>query len=160
MSEDKYPKKILLATDGSKHSLHAAKKTAQIAKSNDSEVIIVNVLQPYKPLGTVPNPMPGEFLGPIDVEAYYTIDNEEDVKKRGNEVMESTKKIFDDYSVEVKTRALKGNVAKAVIDEAIKEKTDLIVVGATGLGGLSEWLLGSTAHKIARNAPCPVMIVR
>ena len=74
--------------------------------------------------------------------------------------MESTRKIFDEMSVEVKTRFLKGNTAKAIIDEAIKEKADLLVVGATGYGGLSEWLLGSTAHKIARNAPCPVMIVR
>ena len=160
MSVDKYPKRVMLATDGSKHSLHAAKKAAQLAKSNDSKVIVVNVLQPYKHLGLVPGPMTGPFPGPMDVEGYYTIDNEEDVRKRGNEVMESTRKVFDDLSVEVKTRFLKGNTAKAIIDEAIKERTDLIVVGATGYGGLSEWLLGSTAHKIARNSPCPVMIVR
>ena len=112
MSVDKYPKRMMLATDGSKHSLHAAKKTAQIAKSNDSEVTIVNVLQPYRHLTTAP--------GPMDIGAYYTIDNEEEVKKKGNEVMESTKKIFDDLSVEVKTRFLKGNTAKAIIGEAIK----------------------------------------
>ena len=152
MSVDKYPKRVMLATDGSKHSLHAAKKVAQLAKSNDSEVIVVNVLQPYRHLTTVP--------GLMDVEGYYTIDKEEDVKKRGNEVMRSTRKVFDDLSVEVKTRFLKGNAAKAIIDEAIKERTDLVVVGATGYGGLAEWLLGSTAHKIARNSPCPVMIVR
>ncbi len=152
MSVEKYPKRMMLATDGSKHSLHAAKKAAQLAKSNDSEVLVVNVLQPYKHLATIP--------GPLDVEGLFEIDNEEAVKKRGKRVMESTTKIFDDLSVEVKTRFLKGNTAKAIIGEAIKEKTDLIVVGATGYGGLSEWLLGSTAHKIARNSPCPVMIVR
>ncbi len=152
MSVEKYPKRVMLATDGSKHSLHAAKKAAQIAKSNDSEVIVVNVLQQYHHLTTMP--------GPMDVGGIYALDNEEEVKKRGNKVMESTRKVFDDLSVEVKTRFLKGNAAKAIIDEAIKERTDLIVVGATGYGGLSEWLLGSIAHKIARNAPCPVMIVR
>ena len=152
MSVDKFPKKVMLATDGSEHSLHAAKKSAQIAKSNDSEVTIVNVIQPYRHLTIVP--------GPMDIGGNFVVDNEEEVKKRGKKVMESTKKIFDDLSVEVKTRFLMGNVSKAIIDEAIKEKTDLLVVGATGYGGLSEWLLGSTANKIARNAPCPVMIVR
>ena len=152
MSVEKYPKRMMLATDGSKHSLHAAKKTAQIAKSNDSEVTIVNVLQPYRHLTTAP--------GPMDMGGMYTIDNEEEVIKKGNEAMKSTRKIFDDMSVEVKTRFLKGNPAKAIIDEAIKERIDLIVVGATGYGGVSEWLLGSTAHKVARNSPCPVMIVR
>ena len=152
MSVEKYPKRMMLATDGSKHSLHAAKKTAQIAKSNDSEVTIVNVLQPYRHLTTAP--------GPMDMGGMYTIDNEEEVIKKGNEAMKQTRKIFDDMAVEVKTRFLKGNTAKAIIDEAIKERIDLIVVGATGYSGVSEWLLGSTAHKIARNAPCPVMIVR
>ena len=83
MSEDKYPNRILLATDGSKHSLHAAKKTAQIAKSNDSEVLIVNVLQPYKYLETAP--------GPMDLGGQLVIEKEEDVLDRGKRVMESTK---------------------------------------------------------------------
>jgi len=152
MSTDKYPKRVMLATDGSKHSLHAAQKAAQMAKSNDSEVIIVHVLNPYMYL-TSP-------LGPMDVDGTLAIENEKEVKKRGKAAMEASKKIFDDLSVNVETRFLRGNVARAIVDEAIKEKVDLIVVGATGYGGVTEWLLGSTAHKIARNSPCPVMIVR
>jgi len=74
--------------------------------------------------------------------------------------MAKTKKVFDKATVKVSTRFLKGNVAQAIIGEAVKDKSDLIVVGATGRGGLAEWLLGSDAEKIARNAPCPVLIVR
>jgi len=96
----------------------------------------------------------------MDVDGTLAIENEKEVKKRGKAAMEASKKIFDDLSVNVETRFLRGNVARAIVDEAIKEKVDLIVVGATGYGGVTEWLLGSTAHKIARNSPCPVMIVR
>ncbi|MFC1803033.1 universal stress protein [Thermoproteota archaeon] len=159
MSVDKYPKRVLLATDGSKHSLHAAQKAAQLAKSNDSQVTIVNVLQPY----LYPYPVPMSGIGgafPSPTEVVDTIESEEEVMARGKAVMESTREVFDDLSVKVNTRFLKGNIAKAIIDEAIKEKSDLIVVGATGYGGVAEWLLGSTAHKVARNSPCPVMIVR
>ena len=74
--------------------------------------------------------------------------------------MEKTRKPFDAASVKVSTQFLKGNVAQAIIGEVVKDKADLVVVGATGRGGVSSWLLGSIAEKIARNAPCPVLIVR
>lgn len=37
---------------------------------------------------------------------------------------------------------------------------DLIVVGATGSGPFAAELLGSTADRVLRKAPCPVLIVR
>ncbi|MCK4583376.1 universal stress protein [Candidatus Bathyarchaeota archaeon] len=152
MSETSFPKKMIVASDGSKHSLHAAEKAAQMAKSSKSDVVIVHVLHPYIHLTTAP--------GLVDIGATYEIDNEEKIKKSGEEVMAKTKKVFDKASVKVSTRFLKGNVAQAIIGEAVKDKSDLIVVGATGRSGLAEWLLGSDAEKIARNAPCPVLIVR
>jgi nucleotide-binding universal stress UspA family protein len=152
MSETSFPKKMIVASDGSKHSLDAAEKAALIAKSNKSDVILVHVLHPYLHLTTAP--------GPMDIGGLYETDNEEKIKERGKEVMAKTKKVFDKASVKTSTRFLKGNVAQAIIGEAVKDKSDLIVVGATGHGGLTEWLLGSVAEKIARNAPCPVLIVR
>ena len=152
LSELVFPKKLMIATDGSKHSLDAAKKAAQIAKTNKSDVIIVHVLQPFVHLTTPPGLM--EIGGRIDVE------KEHEIREWGYKAMDATKKIFDDASVKVNTLFLVGNPAKAIIDEAMKEKVDLIVVGATGHGGMMEWLLGSVAEKIARNAPFPVLIVR
>lgn len=37
---------------------------------------------------------------------------------------------------------------------------DLIVIGNHGRSGLSRMLTGSTAERVVRNAPCPVLIVR
>jgi nucleotide-binding universal stress UspA family protein len=142
----------MLATDGSPHSLDAARKTAQIAKNNHSEVIVVHVLHPFVHL-TVP-PRRIEITGRAQVE------DEKEIRQRGSEVMAATKKIFDQLSVETTTFFLVGDVAKAIISEATKEKVDLIAVGATGHGGTTEWLLGSIAEKVARYAPCPVLIVR
>jgi nucleotide-binding universal stress UspA family protein len=152
VSELIFPKKLMVATDGSKHSLDAAKRAAQIAKTNKSDAIIVHVLQPFKHLKTKP--------GPMDVGGGFSVDKEQEIKEWGNKAMDATKKMFDDASVKVSTRFLVGNPAKAIVDEAEREKVDLVVVGATGHGGMTEWLLGSVAEKIARNAPCPVLIVR
>jgi nucleotide-binding universal stress UspA family protein len=152
MSQSIFPKKLMLATDGSEHSLDAARKAAAIAKTNSSDVVIVNVLQPFVHLTTPP--------GRLDLGAKYDIEKESEIKSWGMKIMDATKKVFDDASVRASTTFLMGNPAKAIIDEAVNEKVDLIVVGATGHGGVTEWLLGSVAEKIARNAPCPVLIVR
>lgn len=152
MSVKSFPRKMMLATDGSKHSIAAAEKGAQIAKTNNSEVIIVHVLQPYKHMTVAP--------GPMDFGARYQVETEDEVIAVGKEIITKTQKVFDDASVKASTRLLKGNVAEAIINEAINEEVDIIVVGATGHGGMMTWLLGSVAHKIARNAPCPVLIMR
>jgi len=36
----------------------------------------------------------------------------------------------------------------------------LIVLGTQGLTGLAHLLIGSTAERVVRHAPCPVMVVR
>lgn len=150
MAESVFPKKLMLATDGSEHSLDAAKKAAKMAKTNAADVVIVNVLHPSRHL-VVP-PRSTDIGGQIDIET------EKEIKEKGKEIMNGTKKVFDDAHVKTKTQFLVGNVAKAIINEAAKENVDLIVVGAAG--HTRNWLLGSVADKVATNATCPVLIVR
>jgi nucleotide-binding universal stress UspA family protein len=46
-----------------------------------------------------------------------------------------------------------------VIAAAQSEEADLIVVGTRGKSGLAHVLLGSTAERVIRSAPCPVLTV-
>jgi nucleotide-binding universal stress UspA family protein len=52
----------------------------------------------------------------------------------------------------------------AVVDEilrAVEERsTDLLVVGSRGLSGLAKFFVGSVAERVARHAPCPVLLAR
>jgi nucleotide-binding universal stress UspA family protein len=43
---------------------------------------------------------------------------------------------------------------------AASEHADLLVVGSRGRGGFARLVLGSVGEQMARNAPCPVTIVR
>jgi len=74
-----FPKKMMIATDGSKHSLDAAKKAAQIAKTNKSDAIIVHVLQPFKHLKTQP--------GPMDVGGGFSVEKEHEIKEPKTRLM-------------------------------------------------------------------------
>jgi nucleotide-binding universal stress UspA family protein len=47
-----------------------------------------------------------------------------------------------------------------IIGAADEANADLIIVGSHGRTGLARALLGSTAERIVRRAPCPVLVVR
>ena len=50
--------------------------------------------------------------------------------------------------------------AESIIDAAIAEDVDLIVMSTHGRGGLARWAFGSVADKVARHSPCPVLFAR
>ena len=52
------------------------------------------------------------------------------------------------------------DVAYSIIEYAKAAHVDLIVVGTHGRGGVSRLVMGSVAEKVARTAPCPVLVVR
>jgi nucleotide-binding universal stress UspA family protein len=58
------------------------------------------------------------------------------------------------------TEVLTGSVAEAVLSAAREHHADLIVMSSHGRGGLTRWVLGSAAQKIARHASIPVLILR
>lgn len=53
-----------------------------------------------------------------------------------------------------------GRLCDHVVEQALRTKADLIVVGSHGRRGLGRVLLGSDAEQIVRHAPVPVLVVR
>ena len=64
-------------------------------------------------------------------------------------------------SVTVIPQVVIGNPAQVIIDVANKkQKVDLIIMGSTGLKGISKVrALGSVSRHVCENANCPVMLV-
>jgi nucleotide-binding universal stress UspA family protein len=60
----------------------------------------------------------------------------------------------------VTTTTLVGQAAPSILSEAAKQPSDLVVVGARGLGPVKRLLLGSTSESVLRHASCSVLIVR
>jgi nucleotide-binding universal stress UspA family protein len=53
-----------------------------------------------------------------------------------------------------------GHVANEILEYALGNGVDLIVIATHGLSGLKHFLLGSVAEKVIRRAPCPVLTVK
>lgn len=53
-----------------------------------------------------------------------------------------------------------GPAFDEICNAARKLKTDLIVIATHGYKGLKHIMLGSTAERVVRHAPCPVLVVR
>lgn len=61
----------------------------------------------------------------------------------------------------VKARSLfaVGPIAETILNEA-KQDYDIMMIGATERPAYQEFLLGSTADRLIRDAPCPVLMVK
>jgi nucleotide-binding universal stress UspA family protein len=53
-----------------------------------------------------------------------------------------------------------GSAAAVLIRDAEEHQSDLIVVGARGIGAVERILLGSVSESVLRHAGCPVLVVR
>ena len=85
----------------------------------------------------------------------------EPVRKAIAENVQKAAATIGDVSPEVTTHVLEGNhTGFKLVDFATSTKADLIVLGNTGAGMLTQFLLGSVSRYVLRNASCSVWITR
>ena len=53
-----------------------------------------------------------------------------------------------------------GEPGTAIVEAAIAESADLVVVGTHGRSRVGRLVLGSVSDHVVRHAPCPILIVR
>ncbi len=137
--------KILLAVDGSEHSLHAARIAADLARAmKANELRIVTAYDSIPP-----------YLGEPNMQ--YAIDARMDSAKA---IMQKAVEAVGDTSCEIHTELIEGSAAETIIEVANTRRSDVIVMGSRGLGTLAGLLIGSTSQKVVAHAHCPVLIVR
>jgi len=80
--------------------------------------------------------------------------------KEAETVLQAALSKVGEVPAEVHTEILEGSPAEAIIEVARTRKSDVIVMGARGLGRIAAAVLGSNSQKVVSHAPCPVLIVR
>jgi nucleotide-binding universal stress UspA family protein len=74
-------------------------------------------------------------------------------------VLDSAESEAGERGVELKTELIPGHAAEVISHYAKAHDHDLIVIGHKG-HFLGDYLLGSTADRVAHHAHCPVIVVR
>jgi nucleotide-binding universal stress UspA family protein len=137
-------KNILLAIDGSEHSMRAAKIAGDLARQLGSNIWVVVCYEPIP-----------AYLG------------EPNLQHALNERLEHTAEIMapaisaiGQIPGEIKKETLEGPAAEAILNVIETRGNDLVIMGTRGRSQLAGLLLGSQSHKVIMYAPCPVLMVR
>jgi len=138
-------KRILFATDFSRWARRAEDYACALACSWKASLTVLSVAE-FQPGLNPDYPVNREYLA--------------DLFKQGSSQLVDLKGRAERRGIAVTTRMATGIPSEEVITAARAEDSDLIVVGTRGKTGLAHVLLGSTAERVIRGAPCPVMTVR
>jgi universal stress protein A len=139
-------KHILLAADYSAHNDYVADKAKSLADSYQAKLSIIHVLDNI----AMPDTNYGAVI-PLNENSNYDL-----LEAEKNKLLVLGKRL----GVDEDNQWLVWGVPKEeIVEIAMQQQIDLIVVGSHGRHGLA-LLLGSTANSILHHTPCDVLAVR
>ncbi|HEX9740529.1 MAG TPA: universal stress protein [Ignavibacteriaceae bacterium] len=140
--------KVLVPIDFSDYSKTSLKYAVNFAEHFKASLILVYVIEPiiYPPdfsMGQIAIPSPGIELD-----------------KRAKEELDRLAEKEIPHGLSVKKVIKTGKPFVEIIETASEENADLIIIATHGHSGVEHILFGSTAEKVVRKAPCPVLTLR
>lgn len=140
--------KILVATDFSDCSVEACAYALTLARKFDASLQIVHVINE-----------------PVDLRGFYvphiSFDQlEKEIADGAVSMLDSfCKENLSDFS-NFTTTIVSGVPYEEITRTAQEQDASLIVIGTHGRSGLDHLIFGSTAERVVRSAPCPVLTIR
>jgi len=140
-------KKILIPTDFSPSAMHALSYAIELNKILNARLYLLHILQDITDYS--------EFnLSPSILPQLYA-EFEQNATRRLEEIMASK----GPADTACDTYILHGIPFVEIIQFAKDENIDLIVIASHGRTGLKHVLFGSTAEKVVKKSPCPVLTI-
>jgi nucleotide-binding universal stress UspA family protein len=140
---------VIIATDGSKQSLRAARYLRSFA--DPETVTSVGVLAVLSPLAAVPFATESS-AGRTDIEDLS-------FRAAAEAATAQIAEVLDGWGPKITTHVRSGSPATEIVRAAKAKDADLIVV-ASSSSRAEAVLMGSVAHRVLNNATCPVLVVR
>ncbi len=138
--------KILLAYDGSKHSVKAAEYAVRLAQLDNSKIDLLHVRDSIH-----------SYSNRV---VYDKVALEELLIKDSEKILAKGLEIFKSAGIEVSSKILAGDAAELICDEADKNNYSLVIMGSRGLNPVSRFVLGSVATKVLNCVKSPILIVK
>ncbi|MFH2123023.1 MAG: universal stress protein [Pseudomonadota bacterium] len=144
--------RVITPIDFSENAPLIAESAAYVAGNFKAELTLIFVVQDFTdysgffvPQMNAPDLVQELFTSAQERMDTFCQDNENSFKALGVTALSS--------------KVLMGDVAEQIIDYAISQHGNLIVMGTHGYKGLEKIMFGSIADKVVKAAPCPIMTV-
>lgn len=139
-------RRLVVGFDGSDSSLSAIEWAASEAKSRGASVRVISsyAVEPIIDFGSGAT---GSGVDMTEIAAWCL-----------DRLQTATAKVFEQHpDVDHDIEAVRESPAMALLREA--ENADLVVVGSSGAGAFTRFLLGSVTGSLLASSPCPVVVV-
>ena len=141
-------KNILCPVDFSKYSDIIVNYALALAEPFGSHIYLVHSIETLLP-------DPEYTTAFIDFERLY-----DDLQKNAQKQLGKIEKRFEEKHIPVSSNVVMGKPFIEIIKYAKSIPADLIIIGTHGASALSHILFGSTADKVVRKSPCPVLTLK
>lgn len=142
-------KRIVVPTDLSEFSQHAVRYGCEFARRFEAELHLLTVVQDVVAMVPEPGmafPAPGEYM--------------QELRDASQQALSKIPEGDMAAGLQITREVRSGTPFVEIVRYARDVDADLVVIGTHGRSGLAHVLLGSTAEKVVRKAPCPVLTVR
>ena len=137
-------KRIVIANDGSDGGFRALSLACDLAKVHRARLHMISV----------------EELPNIPASIDEVIETKAEENHKFHDVLARARVIAKRKAIKLDAEVVAGHAVAAVVAVVKSKKADLLVIGFVGHSALYERIIGSTADRLVRLAPCPVLVVK
>ena len=140
-------RRIVVGVDGSDGSEIALRWAADEAEYRGATLVVVTTWT------ALPPPIVYPYAG------FHDRDPGDPREAAMRALGETVRRVLQDRpNLSVELLAIPGDAAKVLIEQS--RGADLVVLGARGTGGVSDWLIGSVSDQVAQHSHCSVAVIR
>ena len=140
-------KTILVPLDGSKRAERILAHVEGVARSNEANVIFLQVIEPTH-----------YYIGAHGTVSGLELHNHQE--KEVEEYLSALRGEFQEKGIKARSVIEWGPVVKKIIDVAEREDVDLVAMASHGRTGLSHVFYGSVAAGVLHRIDRPLLLVR
>ncbi|MCE1224981.1 MAG: universal stress protein [Geobacteraceae bacterium] len=139
---------ILFATDFSEASEEAFASARKLSQCLNARIVVLHVV-----------------TQPVDLRNFYVPDVsfdeiDREIEAAANRKMAEFHQQWHEQLHDLETAVVTGIPHEEILNKAAEVKATMIVMGTHGRRGFDHFIFGSTAEKVVKTAPCPVLTVR
>lgn len=136
--------RIVIANDGSEGGFRALSVACDVAKRYRAPLHMISV----------------EELPNVPASIDEVIEAKDEENHKFHDVVARARAVGKAKKVKLETEVVAGHVVAAILARVKQLNADLLVVGFMGHSALYQRIIGGTADRLVRLAPCPVLVVK